>query len=140
MFVTYPRFKLPYQFDVQSTNWHSVEVFLRHSWFMVTIEVGTKSEEVVRTFLISSPFDLIEIAQNGAGGHLVGVSLLIAPSTYEDRQWRMVRIKRLGQLAGRDNEPSELVLSDEGGLCYTGFPLAEVTIPDRPVLHLAEFD
>jgi hypothetical protein len=140
VFVTYPYFKLPLQFDVRSTNWHSVEVFLRHSWFMASIEVSSGSEVSIRTFLISDPEDLIEIARNGAGGHLVGVSLVIAPSTYEDKQWRMVNIKRLGKLAGRDEEAAELVLTDEHGLHYTGFPLAQATIPDRPVVHLAQFD
>jgi hypothetical protein len=65
---------------------------------------------------------------------------VLAPSTYEDMEWRLVCIKRVGQLAGQGDEPSELVLTDKDGLHYTGFPLAEVTTPSRPVLHLAEFE
>ena len=139
MFVTYPYFKLPFQLDAESTNWHSVELFLRHSWFMASIEFRLEGEEGIRTFLISSPSDLIEIARNGAGGHLVGVWLVIAPSTEGDRQWRMICIKRVGQLEGRGDQPSELVLTDEDGRFYAGFPLAEAMTPDRPIQHLVEF-
>lgn len=137
MFVTYPHFRLPYQFDVQSTNWHSVEVFLRHSWFMATIEDA--ADEGRRTFFISSPFDLVEIALKGAGGRLVGVSLVIAPVEFEDSHWKTVRIKRVGQVVALADEPPEVVLTDDNGNHYMGFPLALISTPDREVVELARF-
>jgi hypothetical protein len=70
---------------------------------------------------------------------LVGVSLVIAPRSFSDSHWRTVRIKQLGELVGSGDEPAELVLTDEEGLHYTGFPMAELAIPDRPVLRIAEF-
>jgi len=139
MFTTHHPFKLPIQFDKESTIWRAVELELSTPWFVATVLDG--EEGISRTFLLTGSPELHTMLNGHQFGTLQSLQLVMTPNWSSDHRWHFIPIRRIElRLRPADGASPDAVVQAEDGVRYGGFPIERLTGDIGPVETLAELE
>lgn len=122
MFQTNDSFKHPVQFEGDETLWRAVEVLTSKPHYIA--RVHDPIEDAARTFVLSEAADVVSIAEQGFLGRLLALHLLLPPAPDNAaKNWQCIRVKTIGKSFSNEPVSINLVLCDEHGIQWSGFPM-----------------